>query len=174
MHSFRAACVQMESGDNLADNLARAQNLLAQAAQLGAQLAALPEFFTLLSADESAKLAVAEKPGDGPAQNLLAQAAKQHKMFILGGTIPIRPESPRKKTASTPPAFFSAPTANKSPDTTKSTSFNSPGRADNTTNPAASPPDFPANKTSSRPKQPSANSDSRSATTCDFPNSTAR
>ena len=97
MHSFRAACVQMESGDNLADNLARAQNLLAQAAQQGAQLAALPEFFTLLSADESAKLAIAEKPGEGPAQNLLAQAAKQHKMFILGGTIPIRPESPQEK-----------------------------------------------------------------------------
>lgn len=86
----------MESGDNLADNLARAQNLLAQAAKLGAQVAALPEFFTLLSADESAKLAVAEIPGDGPAQNLLAQAAKLHKMFVLGGTIPLRPQSPQE------------------------------------------------------------------------------
>ena len=80
----------MESGDNLADNLSRAQNLLAQAAKMKADVAALPEFFTMLSADESAKLAVAETPGDGPAQNLLSQAARQHKMFILGGTIPIR------------------------------------------------------------------------------------
>ena len=82
----------MESGDDSAGNLARARDLLARAADGGAQVAALPEFFTLLSADESAKLAAAEDNGNGPAQNLLAQTAKARKMFILGGTIPIRSE----------------------------------------------------------------------------------
>lgn len=93
MQSFRAACVQMESGDDLADNLARAESLLSQAAEMGAKVAALPEFFPLLSADENAKLAIAENPGDGPAQNLLSRIANQHKMFILGGTIPVRSQS---------------------------------------------------------------------------------
>ena len=83
----------MESGDDFADNLSRAESLLLRAAEMGAQVAALPEFFPLLSADESAKLAIAENPGDGPAQNLLSRVAAERKMFILGGTIPIRSES---------------------------------------------------------------------------------
>ena len=92
--SFRAACVQMESGDDPADNLARASDLLNRAADLGAQVAALPEFFTLLSADESAKVAAAENAGTGPAQARLAQIAQARKIFILAGTIPVRPDGP--------------------------------------------------------------------------------
>ena len=90
MDSFRVACVQMESGDDVARNLARASDLLAQAADNGAKLAALPEFFTLISADESAKLAAAENDNAGPAQDALARAAAKHKIHIVGGTIPLR------------------------------------------------------------------------------------
>ena len=90
MKTFRVACVQMESGDDFADNLNRARNLLRQGAEMGAEVAALPEFFTMLSADEGAKLKVAENPGDGPAQKLLSETAAEFKMFVLGGTIPLR------------------------------------------------------------------------------------
>lgn len=90
MQDHTAACIQMTSDDDAANNLQRAADLLAAAAAGGAQLAVLPEFFPLLSADESAKLAIAEDDSDGPIQNFLSQAARQHGMHIVGGTVPIR------------------------------------------------------------------------------------
>lgn len=86
---FRAAAVQMNSGAEVAANLKRADALLARAADGGAQVAALPEFFPLLAADESLKLAAAEKDGDGPIQNFLSDSARRHKMHIIGGAMPI-------------------------------------------------------------------------------------
>lgn len=87
--SFVAACIQMNSGADVQDNLERAEALLAQAAESGARLAALPEFFSLMSADETLKLAAAEADGEGPAQDLLARAARRHCMYIAGGTLPV-------------------------------------------------------------------------------------
>ena len=93
MQTFTAACIQMNSGDNLADNLHCAGTLLEQAAAAGAALAVLPEFFPLLSADETAKFAIIEEDGHGVIQDFLAQAAQQHSMYIAGGTLPLRAEA---------------------------------------------------------------------------------
>ena len=99
--SFTAACIQMNSGDSVANNLARAAQLLSQAADGGAQLAALPEFFPILSGDETRKLQVAETDGDGPIQNFLSGAAARHRMYIVGGAIPITaPSQSAQRTAS--------------------------------------------------------------------------
>lgn len=87
---FVAACVQMNSSAQVEDNLKRADALLATAASREAKLAVLPEFFPHLSADETAKLAIAETDNDGPIQNFLATAAKQYSLYLVGGTIPIR------------------------------------------------------------------------------------
>lgn len=87
---FTAACVQMRSGDDVGKNLARAGELLAVAKQRGAELTALPEFFPVLCADETRKLEVAEEFGAGPIQDFLRDAAKEHKMHILGGALPLR------------------------------------------------------------------------------------
>lgn len=98
-NDFTAACVQMSSGDDVGANLARAAELLAQAAKQGAQLAALPEFFPVLSADENCKLKCAEQFGAGPIQDFLKAAAQEHNMHILGGALPIY-ESPSRVYAS--------------------------------------------------------------------------
>ena len=84
---FTAACIQMNSGAQVADNLRRADALLAKAAAGGAQLAALPEFFALLSADE--QLAIAESEDGGAIQDFLSAAAARYQMYIVGGTLPI-------------------------------------------------------------------------------------
>lgn len=86
---FSAACVQMNSSDDVANNQRRAADLIAEAAGGGADLVVLPEFFPLLSADETAKLAVGEADNDGPIQEFLASAAQQHGIYLVGGTIPI-------------------------------------------------------------------------------------
>jgi deaminated glutathione amidase len=85
-----AAAIQMVSGADLRTNLDQAASLIAKAAARGAQLAVLPENFALMGAGDEAKLAVAEAAGSGPIQDFLAQQAKQHRLWLVGGTVPLR------------------------------------------------------------------------------------
>lgn len=70
-------------------NLALADRLLGDAAADGCTLAALPENFALMGARGRDKVAHAETPGHGPIQDFLADAAKRHGMWIIGGSIPL-------------------------------------------------------------------------------------
>jgi deaminated glutathione amidase len=40
--------------------------------------------------DDRDKLAIAETPGDGPIQQSLADAAREHGIWVMGGTLPMR------------------------------------------------------------------------------------
>ena len=82
--------LQMVSGPEVAANLAVAAELLAKAADRGAQLAVLPENFALMGRRESDKLAVQEAEGDGLIQTFLAERAARHRLWLVGGTIPLR------------------------------------------------------------------------------------
>lgn len=88
-----AAC-QMVSGPDLAANLAAARRLLEAAAAQGARLAALPEYFCLMGQHDSDKLAIAEDLGQGPIQAMLAQAARELGLWVIGGTLPVRAQLP--------------------------------------------------------------------------------
>jgi predicted amidohydrolase len=87
---MRVAALQMVSTPDVARNLAAAAELIGQAAAAGAQLAALPEYFCLMGRRDEDKLAIAEAPGDGPIQRFLAAQAKQHALWLVGGTLPLR------------------------------------------------------------------------------------
>jgi deaminated glutathione amidase len=93
------AAVQMTSGPQVADNLATARRLLEEAATRGALLASLPENFPIMGTNERDKFAVAETEGAGPIQEWLAKTAIDLKMWIIGGTMPIRAESERVSAA---------------------------------------------------------------------------
>jgi len=84
------AAIQMASGPQVSANLLQAESLLAQAAEAGASLAVLPENFAMLGAKDSDRLAHAEAEGDGPLQEWLADQARRHSMWIVGGTLPIQ------------------------------------------------------------------------------------
>jgi predicted amidohydrolase len=84
------AAIQMVSGPGVAENLAAAADLLARAAARGAQLAVLPENFALMGQRESDKLAVRETEGQGPIQDFLAEQAARHRLWLVGGTIPLQ------------------------------------------------------------------------------------
>ncbi|MEJ2514171.1 MAG: carbon-nitrogen hydrolase family protein [Gammaproteobacteria bacterium] len=88
--TVRVAAIQMCSGQDVSANLAEAGRLLAAAAGEGAALAVLPENFAFLGAGERDRLAVAEAPGDGPAQNFLARQSASLGLWIVGGTIAVR------------------------------------------------------------------------------------
>ena len=87
---MKIAAIQMVSTPRVADNLAAARRLVAQAAGDGAQLVALPEYFCVMGRSDRDKLEVAEQPGDGPIQQALAQMAREHGIWLIGGTLPLK------------------------------------------------------------------------------------
>ncbi len=83
------AAIQMNSTPVVADNLATAARLLADAAEAGAVLAALPENFAIMGVKETDKLAHAEAFGRGPIQDWLAETARRLGLWIVAGTVPV-------------------------------------------------------------------------------------
>lgn len=86
----KMAAIQMVSGPDVAANLTTAAELLARAADQGARLAVLPENFALMGRREEEKVAVRETEGEGPIQFFLAEQAARHRLWLVGGTIPLR------------------------------------------------------------------------------------
>lgn len=93
---MKIAALQMVSTPDVARNLAAARRLLAEAAAQGARLAALPEYFCFMGLKDSDKLGVAEQPGAGPIQAMLAEAARAHGLWIIGGTLPLVSPDPQR------------------------------------------------------------------------------
>ncbi|AWI52241.1 acyltransferase [Aquabacterium olei] len=94
---MKVAALQMVSTPRVADNLDQARTLIAQAAAAGAELVALPEYFCLMGLRDADKLAIAEPlalaaaadPAVAPMQAMLAEAARTHGVWVIGGTLPI-------------------------------------------------------------------------------------
>ena len=97
----RIAAIQTVSGPDVTANLDIAAGLIAEAAAGGAKLIALPEYFPLISNDESAKVRIREAEGSGPLQDFLADAARRHGVWLIGGTIPLVAEADDKVRNST-------------------------------------------------------------------------
>ena len=85
----RLAGVQMVSGPRVADNLAAAARLVAEAVDQGAGLVALPEYFPIIGASDAARLAAREPFGQGPVQDWLAGTASRHGIWLFAGSIPL-------------------------------------------------------------------------------------
>jgi deaminated glutathione amidase len=91
---MKVAAIQMVSGISLDANLSEALRLLRQAAQAGAELAVLPEYFCFMGHQDADKLVLAEQPGLGTVQDFLSDAARDFKMWVVGGTLPMAVEDP--------------------------------------------------------------------------------
>jgi len=83
------AVLQMVSGPNVEANLGEARRLIREAAERGAQLVALPENFGLMAMRETDKFAHLEREGEGPMQTMLAAAAREYGLWIVGGSVPL-------------------------------------------------------------------------------------
>jgi len=93
---FRVAAVQMASGPNVAANLQEAGRLIELAAATGARIIALPEYFAIMGMKDTDKVAAREKDGDGPIQAFLAEQARKHRVWIVGGSVPLESSVPDK------------------------------------------------------------------------------
>jgi len=95
-HAFKVAAVQMASGPNVAGNLSEAHRLIAKAAEQGARLVVLPEFFAVMGMNDQDKVKVRELPGQGIIQSFLSETARQYKIWLVGGSIPLVASAPDK------------------------------------------------------------------------------
>src|SRR5512134_541368 len=87
---MKIAALQTVSGTDVSRNLEIAATLIGEAAAQGAALVALPEYFCVMGQRDGDKLAIAESDGAGPIQDFLAAQAQQHRLWLVGGTLPIR------------------------------------------------------------------------------------
>lgn len=85
----RIAAIQMASGPSVAANLSEAERLLEEAVVQGAKLVALPEYFAIMGMKDTDKVAVREAEGKGPIQKFLSQMARKHKIWLVGGSVPL-------------------------------------------------------------------------------------
>jgi deaminated glutathione amidase len=91
---MKVAAIQMVSGPSLDANLSEALRLLRQAADSGAELAVLPEYFCFMGHQDEDKLLLAEEPGLGTVQDFLSDAARDLKLWVVGGTLPMAVTDP--------------------------------------------------------------------------------
>ena len=95
--TVRVAAVQMVSKPSIEANLRDAAALIEQAVADGARLVALPEYFCLMGR-ETDKVAAREADGQGPIQDFLATTAARHRIWLVGGTVPlVAPQPDRVK-----------------------------------------------------------------------------
>ena len=95
-HAFRVAAVQTVSTPEPAENMQSVARLVREAAQAGAQVVVLPEYWAILGHRETDKIAYAEAPGQGPLQDFMSALAREHQIWLLGGTIPLQSGVPGK------------------------------------------------------------------------------
>jgi predicted amidohydrolase len=87
---FRAACIQLRSGEDVAENVRAASALIREAAAGGAQFIATPENTTLMAADAGAKLVSSHAAADDPALPVFAALAKELGVHLLIGSLAIK------------------------------------------------------------------------------------
>jgi predicted amidohydrolase len=87
----RVAAIQMVSTPDVEQNMAVARRLIADAAGQGAQLVLLPEYWPILGLHESDKVAHAEQveADGGPIQGFMSATAREHGIWLIGGTMPV-------------------------------------------------------------------------------------
>ena len=94
--NIRMAAIQMISGPEVEANLREAERWIVEAVRQGAQLVALPEYFPVISNLDADRVKACEALDQGPIQRFLAGIARNHKIWLIGGSVPIQASSPDK------------------------------------------------------------------------------
>ena len=84
------AGIQMASGPNTGANLTEAARLIGKAVEAGARLVVLPENFGAMPMKESERLGLAEVDGSGQMQDFLSTQARENRIWLVGGTVPLK------------------------------------------------------------------------------------
>src|SRR5512135_46026 len=88
--TVRVAAIQMASGPNVSANLAEAERLIELAVEGGARMVVLPEFFCIMGMKDADVVKARETESGGPIQTFLSRTAKRHKIWLIGGSVPLQ------------------------------------------------------------------------------------
>ena len=92
---FTAACVQMNSGREVAPNIVAAKDLIRAAHAKGAKLVVTPENTTIIEPDKKAALAKAPYEAEHPGLSAFGDLAKELGLWLVVGSMPVRAEEAR-------------------------------------------------------------------------------
>lgn len=90
MTAFRAACVQLRSSDDVAENIRAASDLIRAAKSQGADFVATPENTTLMAPDGGAKLERSFPEESDPALPAFTALAEELGIWLLIGSLAIK------------------------------------------------------------------------------------
>lgn len=90
MAELKVACIQMRSGQTVADNVAAAEELIARAAAGGAELIATPEMTSLMDRTPGAVYAKSSVEAEDAALASFRSQASRLGVWLLLGSLPIR------------------------------------------------------------------------------------
>lgn len=96
VNAFKVAALQMASGPNIHGNISEARRLIENAVEQGARLVVLPEFFSIMGLNDDDMVAAREQIGSGVVQSFLAEMARKHHIWVVGGSIPLVADAPNK------------------------------------------------------------------------------
>lgn len=85
MRKFNVAVIQLDTQNNKPENLTTIAKFIEEAAQRGAAMVSLPEVMNLIGPNVGE--GGGPEPIPGPTTDLLCKLAKQHQIFIHGGSI---------------------------------------------------------------------------------------
>lgn len=97
---MRVAAIQMTSTPNKGQNLAEAHHWIREAANRGAELVALPENFSLIT-DNTKHFLEESEPLNGLTVQTLQEWAAEYDLWILAGSLPIKPTKTSKRVTNT-------------------------------------------------------------------------
>lgn len=93
--SFRAACLQLNSGNDLEANLAIVRKLAGEAARSGAQFLLAPEYALMMDGSGRVMRERALDADGAPALAALQSLAREHKVWLLIGSLTVRTDEAR-------------------------------------------------------------------------------
>jgi predicted amidohydrolase len=88
--SFKAACIQLRSSDDVADNIRATSALVREAAAGGARFIATPENTNIMAQDGRAKMAATFAEAQDPGLPVFAELAKELHVWLLIGSLHIK------------------------------------------------------------------------------------
>ncbi len=93
---MKLALLQMTSGADIAENIARFEALAAEAAAKGAQFIATPENTFMMETPHAERVRFGQEQHPGMAA--ASEAAKKHKVWLLIGSVAVLPQGEQEKT----------------------------------------------------------------------------
>jgi deaminated glutathione amidase len=90
LRTFKAACVQLRCGDDVAGNIRMACDLIREAHNSGAQFIATPENTSFMAADAGSKLQIATREKDDQSLIAFCALAEELGIWLLIGSLAIK------------------------------------------------------------------------------------